>query len=94
MSRVLERPSAPKYLPSGSGNPSQTSPSHCRARLPPEALVSSQPRERRLTAGLTAAEEGQAGRLPAQQGRLRAADRPVPGLPAPTGRGRSALLTP
>lgn len=40
MSRVLERPSAPKYLPLESGNPSQPSESHCRERLPPEALVS------------------------------------------------------
>lgn len=59
MSRVLERPLAPKYLPSGSGNPSQTCKSHCRETLPPEALVSSQPWERQLTAGLRAAEEGQ-----------------------------------
>lgn len=31
---------APKYLPTGSGNPSQPFESHCRERLPPEALVS------------------------------------------------------
>lgn len=30
MSWVLERPLAPKYLPSGSGNPSQPSESHCQ----------------------------------------------------------------
>lgn len=32
---------------------------HCRERLPPEALVSSHPWERQLTAGLRAAKDGQ-----------------------------------
>lgn len=83
MSRVLERPLAPKYLPSGSGNPSQTSESHCRERLPP--LVYSQPWERRRIAGLRVAGGGAVAK---------AADHPFPCLQALTRRGRSALLKP
>lgn len=61
MSWVLERPLAPKYLHSGSGNPSRPFESHGQERLPPEALVSSHPWDRQLTAGLRVVKDRRGG---------------------------------
>ena len=64
MSWVLERPLAPQYPPTASGNPFQTSKSHCRERLPPEARSTHSPSERRPTAGLSGRRRAEGGCVP------------------------------
>lgn len=72
----------PKISPSGSGNPSQPSEIHCWERLPPEALVSSRPWERQLTADLRVAKDGQGeGGCQAQKGSAGSQGHPARQLP-------------